>query len=120
MKAIEGIIFVLLLILVNSQVPSDKAINSCGSKKDYSQPDRKEDCKAEGEICCFVHLTQKDDDTQTIKKFCASSPSKILKEDIASEIEDYTGYRLKELSCNNSKYIKNIMGSLFLVLFTFF
>ena len=113
MKAIEGVIFALLLILVNNQVPSGNAINSCG-KKGYTQPTSSDDCVENGEICCFVKLTI---DSTNSKAFCASSPSRISKNDIIKEIEDYTGYKLEAFECNNSKYIKNIIGSLLLVLF---
>ena len=116
MKAIEGVIFILLLILVNNQVPTDKSVNSCGIKG-YTPPTTASQCSEEGEICCYVYLTKTSGTATEEKRFCASSPSKISKQDIKKEIEEYTGYELKELSCNNSKYIKNIIGSLLLVLF---
>ena len=116
MKAIEGVIFILLLILVNNQVPTDKSVNSCGIKG-YTPPTTASQCSEEGEVCCYVYLTKTIDTVTEEKRFCASSPSRISKQDIKEEIEEYTGYDLKELSCNNSKYIKNIIGSLLLVLF---
>ena len=115
MKAIEGVILVLLLILVNNQVPSSQSINSCG-KNGYEPPNSANDCIEDGEICCFVSLTKEGSTTES-KRFCASSPSRISKQDIRKEILEYTGYELAELNCNNSKYIKNIIGSLLLVLF---
>ena len=120
MRAIEKVIFALLLILSKSQVPSGKSINSCG-KKTYEPPDSSDDCVEDGEICCYVYLTKKISDTQTEEKsFCASSPSRISEQDIKEEIQEYTGYTLAKLTCNNSKYIKNIIGSLLLVLFILF
>ena len=119
MKAIEGVILVLLLILVNNQVPSSQSINSCGNKG-YAPPNSANDCVEDGEICCFVSLTKTTGSTTESKKFCASSPSRISKQDIRKEILEYTGYELAELNCNNSKYIKNIIGSLLLVLFIFY
>ena len=119
MKAIKIFILIFIFIYVNNQVPSGKALNSCGKKKDYSQPDNKEDCvdDTEGELCCFVHLTNKNDESK-IKKFCAVAPSKIEKDDIAQKIEEYTDYKLTELSCMNSKYIQ--IGSLFILFFILF
>ena len=121
MRAIEKVIFVLLLILSNSQVPIGNSINSCG-KRTYNQPASSNDCVENGEICCYVFLTKTVSNTPGTttteeKKFCASSPSRIAKQDIKDEILEYTGYELTELTCNNSKYIKNIIGSLLLVLF---
>ena len=116
MKAIEKVIFVLLLILSNSQVPSDRSINSCG-KKTYDPPESSSDCIEEGEICCFIHLTRTIGTETQEKKFCASTPSRISKQDIKVEIQDYTGFELTDLQCNNSKFIKNIIGSILLVLF---
>ena len=119
MKAIKIFILIFFFIYVNNQVPSGSALNSCGKKLDYSPPTKKEDCvdDIKGEICCYVELTSKNDASK-IKSFCAVAPSKIEKDDIAQKIEDYTDYRLSDLSCMNSKYIKN--GSLFLLFFILF
>ena len=118
MKAIKIFILIFFFIYVNNQVPSDKALNSCGKIKDYTPPS-KEDCvdDIKGEICCFVHLIHKNDEGKE-KRFCAVAPSKIEQDDIGQKIEDYTDYKLKEISCMNSKYIKN--GSLFLLFFILF
>ena len=115
MKALTGVIFSLFLILVNNQVPSDKSINSCGFRG-YDSPSSAEQCKEEGEVCCYIYLKKGTDE----KKFCASSPSRITKQDIKEEIEEYTGYTLEQITCNNSKYIKNILVSLLLALFIIF
>ena len=114
MKALTGVIFSLFLILVNNQVPSGKSINSCGLKG-YGTPTA-DQCKEEGEICCYIYLKKGTEE----KKFCASSPSKITRQDIKKEIEEYTGYTLEQITCNNSKYIKNILVSLLLALFILF
>ena len=118
MKLIEGVIFALLLIFVNNQVPIGMSLNSCG-KKSYVPPSGASECAEnieEGEFCCYIYLKKGTEE----KRFCASSPSRISKQDIKEEIEEYTGYTLEELSCNNSKYIRNIIGSLLLVLFILF
>ena len=119
MKAIKIFILIFFFIYVNNQVPSGSALNSCGKKLDYNEPVVKEDCidDVKGEICCFVELTSKNDENKK-KRFCAVAPSKIEKDDIGKKIEDYTDYRLSDLSCMNSKYIKN--GSLFLLFFILF
>ena len=117
MKVIEAFILIILFIYVNDQVPNGKALNSCGKNKDYTPPDKKEDCSDNiGEICCFVELTHKQD--STIKKFCAVAPSKIEKSDIEEKISEYTDYTLTQLECLNSKYIQ--IGPLFLLLFILF
>ncbi len=55
MKVIKAFILIIFFIYVNDQVPTGKALNSCGQKKDYTPPDKKEDCSDNtGEICCFV------------------------------------------------------------------
>ena len=117
MKVIKAFILIIFFIYVNDQVPTGKALNSCGQKKDYTPPDKKEDCSDNtGEICCFVELKHKQ--LSTIKTFCAVAPSKIEKSDIEEKISEYTDYNLTDLVCLNSKYIK--IGPLFLLLFILF
>ena len=107
---IKQIILILLFICLNSDTTEDyknKAINSCGIKG-YTMPEDKSKCVEEKEICCFVRLNYTDSKTgqKTEKRFCASAPSNIKKEDIQEEIEKYTDYELAELVCNNSIYFK--------------
>ena len=117
MKVIKVFILIIFFIYVNDQVPNGKALNSCGKNKDYTPPDKKEDCADNtGEICCFVELKHKQD--SSFKTFCAVAPSKIEKSDIEEKIYEYTDYNLTQLECLNSKYIKT--GPLFLLLFILF
>ena len=111
MKIKQYIIF-LLIIFVKNQVPSEKAINSCGSKYNYEEPSET-DCIEPDEVCCYVEMTKKIDTGTVTKKFCASAPSIISKSDIEEEIRDYTGYKLENFKCNNSKCMKGL-GNLFL------
>ncbi len=115
MKISNIIIFCLLFLLVNTQVPSGRALNSCGSKKNYDPPKDASECKNEdGEICCFIWIKVDESDATKDKKFCASSPSKIELDDVKSDIESYTGYKLHEITCNKSYFIKNTFVLLFL------
>ena len=102
------LIFSLLLFLSSSDTEASvrKVINTCG-KISYDQPASVEDCKDEGEICCFVSIK---DDTDTITKFCVSSPSDIIKGDVEKHIKDYTGFTVVELQCNKSRYISNFIA----------
>ena len=119
MKVIKAFILIIFFIYVNDQVPTGKALNSCGKNKDYTPPDKKEDCADNtGEICCFVKLTKKQD-SSSIKTFCAVAPSKIEKSDIEEKIYEYTDYNLTQLECLNSKYIQ-IGRPLFLLLLILF
>ena len=111
MKVINQFILFLLFFFVNNQVPDNYAINSCGKITNYTQPVKKDDCVDNtGEICCYVYLKSKTSDK--VKKFCASAPVKITKDDIVGKIENFTNYTLEELECLNSKYLKNIFGTL--------
>ena len=119
MKVINLLILFLLFFFVNNQVPDNFAINSCGKITNYTQPSKKDDCADNtGEICCYVYLKSKSSDK--VKKFCASAPVKITKDDIENKIENYTNYTLEELECLNSKYIKNIFGTVILLFFILF
>ena len=115
MNAINEFILFVLLILVNNQVPSDKVINSCG-KTGYEEPDKVSDCVENGEYCCFVKLSK----GNSIKRFCATAPSKITKGDIEDDINKYTDYTLEQLECNNSKFINIFNFIMFLSLFILF
>ena len=113
MNVINEFILLFLLIFVNNQVPSSKVINSCG-KVGYEPPTKIDDCKQEGEYCCYVVLS-KDGDTNK-KTFCAIAPSKIIKGDIEEDINKYTDYKLEQLECNNTKFINNFNFILYYVI----
>ena len=115
MKIINVIILVFLFFLVNTQVPKDKVINTCGIK-DYREPINPTDCKEDDEICCYVEI--KGDFGS--KRFCVSSPSKIDKDEVKDDIKNYTSYELKNLICNKSSFIKNWTIISFLLLLIIF
>ena len=113
MKEINIIIFFIFFYLVNNQVPSGYVVNTCGNLG-YNAPGSSSDCRQDGEICCFVHLTNTPKGEQ---KFCVSAPSKISINDVKEDIEEYTNFKLNELVCNNSKFINNIILISLLFLF---
>ena len=104
------LIFLYLLFKINCD---RKVINTCGSNIGYNEPQNHDDCKQEGELCCFVSVKDKNDVTTN---FCVSSPSDIEKEDVEGKIKDYTGFTLVDLKCNKCQYIYN---SILLILFYF-
>ena len=97
MKIINFVSLLILFVLINSQVPDGKVINSCG-KKGYDQPNDPSECKEKDTTCCFIWLegTPKGD-----MKFCFVSPSKISVDDVKAEIKEYTGFDIKQLDCND-------------------
>ena len=111
-------LFLLLSLKISNQLPTGKVINTCG-KLGYDPPGSASDCVEKDEYCCYLHIQNKQDTTEELK-FCVSSPSDIDVDDVKSEIEQYTGYEIKELKCNNSKIIKNSMAVLFILLFILF
>ena len=116
MKEINKIFFTIFFILLNNALTADAdVINTCG-KIGYGEPANSNECIEPNEICCFVHLFK---DTSNQKKFCVSSPSKIDIDDVKGNIFDYTGYELKELTCNNSSFINNSLILYLLILFLF-
>ena len=115
MKAIKVFILIILFLYVSNQVPEGYAINSCG-KLGYQMPNNKNDCEQPNEFCCFVYIQNKTDNSKN-KRFCASAPTKILKSDIEKEILEYTDYKLVELECNNSIFLK--IDILFVFFFCF-
>ena len=96
--------FIFLIKIMNCTYffPSDKVINTCGYLE-TKQPRNSEDCKEEGEICCFVDVTDPNNNFQNLK-FCVSSPSHLTKEDIKEDVKVYTGYILNNVVCNKSKF----------------
>ena len=112
MKVIKHLILIYSIVFINNQVPSNYAVNSCG-KISNQPPEKADECKEEGEICCFVHLKRESDNKE--KKFCAHAPSKIKAEEVSEDIKSYINYDIIELTCNNSDKIKNIFISLLLL-----
>ena len=82
---------------------TSEVINTCGNIG-YHEPNDPKECIQSGEICCFVKIKIGNDE---FKKFCASSPSNIDKDDVKDEIKNYTSYELVDLSCNKALFTKN-------------
>ena len=110
--------FLLLFLKINSQIPSNKVINTCG-KLGYDPPSGPEECKEKGEYCCFLHIQNTKTTTEELK-FCVSSPSDIDIDDVKSEIQSYTGYKILQLSCNKGQIIKDSITVLLVLFFIFF
>ena len=115
MKYFYKTIFLLSFFLSNINFADMNVLNTCGIN-DYSQPSRPEQCKEDGQMCCFVKIVK--DSTETA--FCVNSPSEIEKEDVESEIKEYTGYTLKEIKCNKSKFLYNSMIAMIMIIFILF
>ena len=113
MKVINVIIFILLVIFLTNE--EDNVINTCGVIG-YTQPKDSGECKSEGEICCFVKI--KNEANSSEKSFCVSSPSLIDIKDVKEEIEKNTGFKLENLVCNYSNFMKSTLF-IFLLLFLF-
>ena len=114
MKYFYKLIFLLSFLLSNiNGVP--EVLNTCGIN-DYSKPRGPEQCKEDGQMCCYVKIVK--DSTETA--FCVNSPSEIEKEDVESEIKEYTGYTLVEIKCNESQFLYNSMIALIMIIFILF
>ena len=83
---------------------------------DYSKPTSPDQCKEDGQMCCYVKIVK--DSTETA--FCVNSPSEIEKEDVKSEIKEYTGYTLEEIKCNKNKFLYNSMIAMIMIIFILF
>ena len=114
MKYFYKTIFLLSFLLSNISGTPD-VLNTCGIT-DYSKPTSPDQCKEDGQMCCYVKIVK--DSTETA--FCVNSPSEIEKEDVESEIKEYTGYTLKEIKCNKSKFLYNSMIALIMIIFILF
>ena len=119
MKYFYKTIFLLSFLLsnINCDYPP-KVLNTCGNIG-YNLPGSANDCKEDGQMCCYVHLT-KAGNTPSDIKFCVNSPSEIEKDDVKSEIKEYTGYTLEEIKCNKSKFLYNSMIALIMIIFILF
>ena len=114
MKYFYKTIFLLSFLLSN--ISGDpEVLNTCGIN-DYSQPGSADQCKEDGQMCCYVKIVK--DSTPTA--FCVNSPSEIDKEDVESEIKEYTGFTLVEIKCNESQFLYNSMIALIMIIFILF
>ena len=105
--------FIVLVLKINC-ADVRKVVNTCSSLG-YDQPSGPDQCKENGEICCYVEITN---DKNEDLKFCVSSPSDIEMDDVKVEIKDYTGYTLKSLKCNESQFLfHNYLKILALLIF---
>ena len=118
MKYFYKTIFLLSFLLSNINCDPPKVLNTCGITN-YKKPTSADECKEDGQMCCYVHLT-KAGNTPSEIKFCVNSPSEIDKEDVESEIKDYTGYTLEEIKCNKSKFLYNSMIAMIMIIFILF
>ena len=121
MGIMNKFIFTLIISILNIEcADSDKkVINTCG-RLEYKQPTNADECKEEGEMCCYVEITDPNDSSNNLK-FCVSSPSDIKMEDVKDEVKEYTGYTLKSLKCNEGKFIINnlIIYSIIVIIMLF-
>ena len=115
MKYFYKTIFLLSFFLSNINFADGNVLNTCGITN-YQQPASADQCKEDGQMCCYVRIVK---DTEDIA-FCVNSPSEIEKEDVESEIKEYTGYTLKEIKCNKSKFLYNSMIALIMIIFILF
>ena len=114
MKYFYKTIFLLSFLLSN--ISGDpEVLNTCGNIG-YNQPGSANDCKEDGQMCCYVHIVKGSEDIA----FCVNSPSEIEKDDVKSEIKEYTGYTLEEIKCNKSKFLYNSMIALIMIIFILF
>ena len=98
-------LFFIPKIICDGTVSADSVINTCG-KLGYGQPQNSDDCKEDGEWCCFAEI--KDTTSSSgFRKFCVSSPSDIELDDVKDDIKTYTGYEITGLKCNESQFIMN-------------
>ena len=116
MKYFYKLIFLLSFLLPNISVSGTPVVlNTCGIT-DYSRPTSSDQCKEDGQMCCYVHIVKGSEDIA----FCVNSPSEIEKDDVKSEIKEYTGYTLEEIKCNKSKFLYNSMIALIMIIFILF
>ena len=115
MKYFYKIIFLLSFFLSNINFADGNVLNTCGITN-YQQPASADQCKEDGQMCCYVKIVK--DSTETA--FCVNSPSEIEKEDVESEIKEYTGYTLVEIKCNESQFLYNSMIASLMIIFILF
>ena len=100
-------VFLFFVPKIICQATADKVINTCG-KLDYVQPENSDECKEDGEMCCFVEIKDSTfTDNNGVRRFCVSSPSDIELDDVKDDIKKYTGYEITVVKCNESQFIMN-------------
>ena len=104
----------LITKIKNELLFNNKLINTCGYLE-TTQPRNPNECKEEGEICCYVEVTDPNNNNKKLR-FCVSSSSHLVKEDIKKEVKDYTGYILDNLVCNKCQIIINNLIKTFIFL----
>ena len=104
----------LITKIKNELLFNNKLINTCGYLE-TTQPRNPNECKEEGEICCYVEVTDPNNNNQKLR-FCVSSSSHLVKDDIKKEVKDYTGYILDNLLCNKCQIIINNLIKTFIFL----
>ena len=112
---LNKIIFFLLFLSIITQTTTS-VLNTCGKKRDYTEP-APSDCEEEDEICCYIHIKPPSGGEQ---KFCHSSPSMIEKSDVDKDIKSFTGYEVLDIKCNKSYFIKSMFLVMTLLLFILF
>ena len=104
----KKILFIFLFFIpkIICQI-QDNVINTCG-KLGYGQPQNSDDCKEDGEWCCFVEIKDSTfTDNGGVRTFCVTSPSDIELDDVKDDIKTYTGYEITAVKCNESQFIMN-------------
>ena len=101
-------IFLFFIPKIICDPATAKVINTCGSLG-YAQPRNSDDCKEDGEMCCFVEIKDATEFVADggVRRFCVSSPSDIELDDVKDDIKTYTGYEISALKCNESQFIMN-------------
>ena len=115
MKYFYKTIFLLSFFLSNINFADMNVLNTCGIT-DYRRPNSADECKEDGQMCCYVHIVKGSEDIA----FCVNSPSEIEKDDVKSEIKEYTGYTLVEIKCNESQFLYNSMIASLMIIFILF
>ena len=105
----------LIIFLTKEENGEEKVVNTSGVIG-YNQPKVPNDCKSKGEICFFVKI--KNETNSYNKSFCVSSPSLIDIKDVKEEIKKNTGFKLEQLNCSYSNFMKSTLF-IFLLLFLF-
>ena len=112
----KKILFIFLFFIPEIIYSADNVINTCG-KLGYGQPQNSDDCKEDGEWCCFVEIKDSTfTDNGGVRTFCVTSPSDIELDDVKVDIKTYTGYEITAVKCNESQFIMNNILIIFALL----
>ena len=77
--------FIFLILKINYSFEDDNVINTCGIIG-YTQPASADDCKEDGQMCCFVSI-EDSRSTGGVRKFCVTAPSEIEYDDVKDDIK---------------------------------